>query len=81
MSNLDSAVVAPAHHAILVCGKDGTCNGGGVTLVHIDGVDGGPEVPHSEGRVSGTSDDERLGGVHRGICNLLVVPCRMGKLI
>ena len=54
-------------------GKDGAGDTSTVSLVDVDGVDAGSEVPDSEGGVFGAGDDQGLGGVDRGVCYLLVV--------
>ena len=54
-------------------GEDCAGNAGAVTLVHIDRVDTGSEVPDSEGGVFGAGHDEGLRRVYRRVCYLLVV--------
>ena len=44
-------------------GEDGAGDTSTVSLVDVDGVDAGSEVPDSEGGVFGAGDDQGLGGV------------------
>ena len=59
-------------HRKVGCG----CNSLGVSLEHVDRVDGGvSEVPQTEGGGSGRGDHQTLGGVGAAMGQLLVVAC------